>query len=57
MSWRGILDVGQRITLVERLFNTRMGMGRKDDQFERYLANRPDFYQHQETIELKLHQH
>ncbi|MFW9778574.1 MAG: aldehyde ferredoxin oxidoreductase N-terminal domain-containing protein [Candidatus Heimdallarchaeota archaeon] len=41
--WKQIFQVGQRITLVERVFNTRMGMSRKEDEFDYFLPKRPDF--------------
>ncbi|MFW9855583.1 MAG: aldehyde ferredoxin oxidoreductase N-terminal domain-containing protein [Candidatus Thorarchaeota archaeon] len=41
--WKQILQVGQRITLVERIYNTRMGMSRKEDEFDNFLPKRPDF--------------
>lgn len=51
MTFRNLLRVGNRITLLERIFNTRMGLEREEDSFNNYLKKRPDFFkQHDKLI-------
>ncbi|MFX0149525.1 MAG: aldehyde ferredoxin oxidoreductase N-terminal domain-containing protein [Candidatus Hodarchaeota archaeon] len=44
MTLRNLLKIGNRITLLERIFNTRTGMEREEDCFNNFLKTRPDFY-------------
>ena len=45
-----ILEIGNRSTLLERLFNTRSGHSRKMDQFSPFLEKRPDFVKSQDSM-------
>ncbi len=49
-SMNTILDIGNRITLLERLFNTRRGYSQKMDQFTPFLEKRPDFFKSQQSM-------
>ncbi|MFX0186079.1 MAG: aldehyde ferredoxin oxidoreductase C-terminal domain-containing protein, partial [Candidatus Hodarchaeota archaeon] len=51
MTFRNLIKIGNRITLLERIFNSRMGMEREEDSFNNYLKKRPDFFkQHDKLI-------
>ncbi|UCE13283.1 MAG: hypothetical protein JSV04_13990 [Candidatus Heimdallarchaeota archaeon] len=50
LNFGGLLKIGDRITLLERIFNTRMGMTREDDSFSRFLKKRPDFFKTHEEL-------
>ena len=50
ISINTILEVGDRITLLERLFNTRSGNMRIKDQFKPFIERRPDFFKSQESL-------
>jgi aldehyde:ferredoxin oxidoreductase len=45
-----ILDIGNRITLLERLYRTRAGITAPSDKFSRYISSRPDFFKNQESL-------
>ena len=45
-----ILEIGNRITLLERLFNTRSGNMRIKDQFKPFIDKRPDFLKSQASL-------
>ncbi|MHA1942512.1 MAG: aldehyde ferredoxin oxidoreductase N-terminal domain-containing protein [Candidatus Hodarchaeales archaeon] len=45
-----LLRIGNRITLLERLFNTRSGLSRKSDTFAHYIEEKPEFYNRQITL-------
>ena len=46
-----LVRIGNRITLLERLFNSRAGFTRSDDQFEPYLSNKDFFRKHEKLLE------
>lgn len=50
LTFNKLLEVGNRITILERIFNTRMGMGRDDDRFAKFLNKRPDFFKKHEDL-------
>jgi aldehyde:ferredoxin oxidoreductase len=50
ISINTILEIGDRITLLERLFNTRSGNMRIKDQFKPFIEKRPDFFKSQESL-------
>ncbi len=50
VSLNTILEIGNRITLLERLFNTRGGYSRKNDLFSTFIEKRPDFFKSQESM-------
>lgn len=50
ISMNKILEIGNRITLLERLFNTRRGYSQKMDQFTPFLEKRPDFFKSQQSM-------
>jgi len=50
ISMNTILEIGNRITLLERLFNTRGGYTRIKDQFSPFIEKRPDFFKSQESL-------
>ena len=45
-----ILDIGNRITLLERLYRTRAGITAQSDKFSRYLKSRSDFFKNQNSL-------
>lgn len=45
-----LLKVGNRVTLLERLFNTRAGFTRKKDMFTHYIEGESGFYEHQKSL-------
>jgi len=44
-----LFKIGNRITLLERLFNTRAGFTKSDDQFEPFIFNK-EFFKEQESL-------
>ena len=44
LHFTDLLDIGNRITLLERLFNTRAGLTSEDDTFSFFLPKRKDFF-------------
>jgi aldehyde:ferredoxin oxidoreductase len=50
ISMNAMLAIGNRITLLERLFNTRSGLSRIDDRFQPFLEKRPDFFKSQASL-------
>ncbi|MFW9903460.1 MAG: aldehyde ferredoxin oxidoreductase N-terminal domain-containing protein [Candidatus Thorarchaeota archaeon] len=50
LTFNKLLEIGNRITLLERIFNTRAGMGREEDRFKRFLKKRPDFFKWHEEL-------
>ncbi|MFX0208054.1 MAG: aldehyde ferredoxin oxidoreductase C-terminal domain-containing protein [Candidatus Hodarchaeota archaeon] len=50
LTFKKLLEIGNRITLLERIFNTRAGMGREEDRFEKFLKKRPDFFKWHEQL-------
>jgi len=44
------LEIGNRITLLERIFNTRLGMTSDEDKFPHFLLKRPDFFKSQNEL-------
>ncbi|MHA1541586.1 MAG: aldehyde ferredoxin oxidoreductase C-terminal domain-containing protein, partial [Candidatus Hodarchaeales archaeon] len=50
ISINTILKIGDRITLLERLFNTRSGNMRIRDQFKPFIEKRSDFFKSQESL-------
>ncbi len=49
-SIKDILEIGNRITLLERLFNTRAGLTPSNDVIPRYLEGKSDFYKLQNEL-------
>ncbi len=49
-SSTNILEIGNRITLLERLFNTRAGLSPSNDVFPRYLEGESEFYKKQNEL-------
>ncbi len=49
-SNRNILEIGNRITLLERLFNTRTGLLPSSDLIPRYLEGYNEFYKQQNEL-------
>ena len=49
-SSTNILEIGNRITLLERLFNTRAGLSPSNDVFPRYLEGKSEFYKKQNEL-------
>ncbi|MHA2172122.1 MAG: aldehyde ferredoxin oxidoreductase N-terminal domain-containing protein [Candidatus Kariarchaeaceae archaeon] len=50
ISTNTILEIGDRITLLERLFNTRSGNMRIKDQFKPFIEKRTDFFKSQVSL-------
>lgn len=50
LTFQKLLAIGNRITLLERIFNTRMGMGRDEDSYAKFIKKRPDFFTKQEEL-------
>ncbi|MHA2167279.1 MAG: aldehyde ferredoxin oxidoreductase N-terminal domain-containing protein [Candidatus Hodarchaeales archaeon] len=50
ISISNILEIGNRITLLERLFSTRSGNMRIKDQFKPFIDKRPDFFKSQVSL-------
>ena len=50
LTFEKLLAIGNRITILERIFITRMGMGRDEDSFSKFVKNRPDFFRRQEEL-------
>jgi aldehyde:ferredoxin oxidoreductase len=50
LTFKKLLEIGNRITLLERIFNTRAGMGREEDRFSKFLKKRPDFFKWHEEL-------
>ncbi|MFX1282003.1 MAG: aldehyde ferredoxin oxidoreductase N-terminal domain-containing protein [Promethearchaeota archaeon] len=50
MTFKRLLAIGNRITLLERIFNTRAGMTQTDDHFAKFLKKRPDFFKKHEEL-------
>lgn len=50
LNFGRLLKIGNRITLLERIFNTRMGMTREEDHFSKFLKKRPDFFRTHEEL-------
>jgi aldehyde:ferredoxin oxidoreductase len=50
MTFKKLIEIGNRITLLERIFNTRMGMTKDEDRFVRFLKKRPDFFKTNEEL-------
>lgn len=50
LTFGKLLEIGNRITLLERLFNTRMGMTSSDEEFPPFLSKRPDFFKSQKML-------
>ncbi len=50
LTFQKLLAIGNRITLLERIFNTRMGMARDEDSFAIFIKKRPDFFKKQEEL-------
>ncbi|MFX1515714.1 MAG: aldehyde ferredoxin oxidoreductase C-terminal domain-containing protein, partial [Promethearchaeota archaeon] len=51
LTFNKIKEIGNRITLLERIFNTRAGMAREEDRFPKFLQKRPDFFKvHEELL-------
>ena len=50
LTFKKLLEIGNRITLLERIFNTRAGMGREEDRFTKFLKKRPDFFKGHEKL-------
>jgi aldehyde:ferredoxin oxidoreductase len=50
ISIDNILDIGNRITLLERLYRTRAGITASSDKFSRYISSRPDFFKNQKSL-------
>ena len=50
LTFKKLLAIGNRITLLERIFNTRMGMARDEDRFANFLKKRPDFFKKHEEL-------
>ncbi len=49
-STDNILEIGNRITLLERLFNTRSGLTSSNDVFSRYIEGQSDFFKIQNEL-------
>ncbi len=56
LTFRKLLEIGNRITLLERLFNTRMGMTSGEDEFPHFLSKRPDFFKIQKKLRDEYYQ-
>ncbi len=50
LTFNKLLAIGNRITLLERIFNTRTGMAREEDRFAKFLKKRPDFFKTHEEL-------
>ncbi|MCJ7716097.1 MAG: aldehyde ferredoxin oxidoreductase C-terminal domain-containing protein, partial [Anaerolineales bacterium] len=52
---RDLLEVGERVINLQRLFNMREGLSRKDDQLPERIKSKPDFgfYEKEERCEIK----
>ncbi|UCG02638.1 MAG: hypothetical protein JSW11_01335 [Candidatus Heimdallarchaeota archaeon] len=50
LTFNKLLTIGNRITLLERIFNTRTGMAREEDRFPLFLKKRPDFFKMQDEL-------
>ncbi len=50
LTFKKLIEIGNRITLLERIFNTRMGMTRDEDRFAKFLKKRPDFFKTHEEL-------
>ncbi|WP_455142832.1 aldehyde ferredoxin oxidoreductase C-terminal domain-containing protein, partial [Candidatus Hodarchaeum mangrovi] len=49
LDLNNLFKTGNRITLLERLFNTRAGFTKSDDQFEPFISNK-EFFKKQERL-------
>jgi len=49
-TFKKLLAIGNRTTLLERIFNTRAGMTRDDDHFAKFLKKRPDFFKKHDEL-------
>ena len=47
-----IIEIGNRITLLERLYRTRAGITRNSDEYSRFIKTRPDFFKKQDCISM-----
>ncbi|MHA2304383.1 MAG: aldehyde ferredoxin oxidoreductase N-terminal domain-containing protein [Candidatus Hodarchaeales archaeon] len=56
LTFGKLFEIGNRITLLERLFNTRMGMTSAEDEFPHFLAKRPDFFKIQKVLRNEYYQ-
>lgn len=56
LSFNKLLNIGNRINLLERIFNTRMGLGYEEDVFSPFLKKRPDFFKQHEKLVLEYYQ-
>jgi aldehyde:ferredoxin oxidoreductase len=50
LTFGKLVEIGNRITLLERIFNTRMGMSSDEDIFPHFLPKRPDFFKMQKNL-------
>jgi len=50
LTFGKLLEIGNRITLLERIFNTRLGMTSDEDKFSHFLLKRPDFFKSQNDL-------
>ena len=57
LTFNKLLEIGNRITLLERIFNTRAGMARAEDRFPKYLKKRPDFFKVHEELLTEYYSH
>ncbi len=55
ITFEKLLEIGNRITLLERIFNTRMGMSFEEDMFPYFLPKRPDFFKMQKDLVMEYY--
>ncbi|MFX0015423.1 MAG: aldehyde ferredoxin oxidoreductase N-terminal domain-containing protein [Promethearchaeota archaeon] len=55
LNFKKLLEIGNRITLLERIFNTRMGMTRDEDCYAIFLKKRQDFFKNHEELVTKYY--
>ncbi len=50
LTINNLLKIGNRVTLLERIFNTRSGLARDKDLFTRYIKTKSRFYKDQDFL-------